>query len=139
MKASLVATGFYSRIQTRLSKDEDLSSELPIIAQVGLDGAKEVVQSALKDYQLQLANSWEPNPKLKEMGKFKCGLATIAQEQLPRTSVTFEFPTATGKLVVKIASAGETFKLTIDAGKNPMATQVILNEFEKKMTLAAIN
>lgn len=138
MKSAVLAISFYERIRLRLVKKEDLSSELAIIAQVGPKGTMEVVKQAISDNKKALTSAWEIHPRLKEIGKFKCTLIFNEREQLPRADVTYQFNSAAGKVGIMLSSAGETYKLNIFAGKNPMAAQLARIELEKNLTFIAL-
>ena len=138
MKAALIAVDYYERIRLRLLKEEDLSGELAIIARVGPAGTMAVVQEAITDYQAQLASAWSLDPRLQDIGKQKVSLTRDAREHLPRADVTYQFKSAAGTVKVHIASAGETFRLEITAGRNPMAAQLACIELEKQLTFMAL-
>ena len=138
MKAALIAVDYYERIRLRLLKEEDLSGELAIIARVGPAGTMAVVKEAIADYQAQIASAWQLNPRLQDMGKQKVSLTLDAREHLPRADVSYQFKSAAGTVKVHIASAGETFRLDITAGRNPMAAQLACIELEKQLTFMAL-
>ena len=138
MKAAKLAISYYERIKARLLKKEDLSGELPIIKKVGPEGTMTVVKAAIADYRRQVASAWEMNLKLREVGKYKCTLIVKDREHLPRADVSYQFKGASGTVKVRITSAGETFKLELNAGKNAMAAQMACTELEKQLTLIAL-
>ncbi len=138
MKAGVLAVSYYQRILTRLLKQEDLSGELAIIARVGPVATLAVVKEAIADYQAQVASAWQLNPRLQDMGKQKVSLARDALEHLPRADVSYQFKSAAGTVKVHITTAGETFKLDITAGRNPMAAQLACIELEKQLTFMAL-
>ena len=138
MKAGVLAVSYYQRILARLLKQEDLSGELGIIARVGPVGTLTVVKEAIADYQAQVASAWQLNPRLQDLGKQKVSLARDAREHLPRADVSYQFKSAAGTVKVHITSAGETFKLDITAGRNPMAAQLACIELEKQLTFIAL-
>lgn len=138
MKAALIAIDYYERIRLRLLKEEDLSGELAIIARVGPAGTLAVVKDAIGDYQAQIANAWQLNPRLQDMGKQKVSLTRDAREHLPRADVSYQFKSAAGTVKVHITTAGETFRLEINAGRNPMAAQLACIELEKQLTFIAL-
>ncbi len=138
MKAALIAVDYYERIRLRLLKEEDLSGELAIIARVGPAGTMAVVQEAITDYRAQVAGAWSLNPGLQDVGQHRVNLTVNAREQLPRADVTYQFKSAAGTVKVHIASAGETFRLDITAGRNPMAAQLACIELEKQLTFMAL-
>ena len=138
MKAALIAVDYYERIRLRLLKEEDLSGELAIIARVGPAGTLAVVQEAITDYRAQVAGAWQLNPRLQDMGKQKVSLTRDAREHLPRADVSYQFKSAAGTVKVHITSAGETFRLDITAGRNPMAAQLACIELEKQLTFMAL-
>ena len=138
MKAASLAISYYERIRARLLKKEDLSGELPIIKKVGPEGTLTVVKAAIADYRAQLAGAWALNPRLQNLGKYKCALIVKDREHLPRADVSYQFKSAAGTVKVRIISAGETYKLELDAGKNPMASRLACVELEKQLTLIAL-
>lgn len=138
MKAALIAVDYYERIMVRLVKKEDLSGELAIIAKVGPAGTMAVVKEAIAEYKAQVAGAWELNPRLQEIGKHKVSLIVNEREHLPRAEVSYQFKSSAGTVKVHISTAGETFKLEINAGKNPMAAQMACIELEKQLTFIAL-
>ncbi len=138
MKAALIAVDYYERIRVRLVKKEDLSGELAIIAKVGPAGTMAVVKEAIAEYKAQVAGAWELNPRLQEIGKHKVSLIVNEREHLPRAEVSYQFKSSAGTVKVHISTAGETFKLEINAGKNPMAAQMACIELEKQLTFIAL-
>jgi len=139
MKAALIAVDYYERIRVRLVKKEDLSGELAIIAKVGPAGTMTVVKEAIADYKGRVAGAWELNQRLQDIGKYKISLIVNEREHLPRADVSYQFKSASGIVKVRITSAGETFKLELDAGKNAMAAQTAYVELEKQLTLIALS
>ena len=138
MKSAVVAIGYYERIKLRLLKKEDLSHELAVIGKVGPQGTMQVVKEAISDHKKELAGAWNVHPRLLELGKFKCKMTSDPREHLPRADVSYEFKSSAGKVSVHITSAGETFHIDINAGKNPMAAQLARREFEKYLTFIAL-
>ena len=138
MKAALIAVDYYERIRVRLVKKEDLSGELAIIAKVGPAGTMTVVKEAMADYKGRVAGAWELNPRLQDIGKQKISLIVNEREHLPRVDVSYQFKSKAGIVKVHITTAGETFKLEINAGKNPMAAQMACIELEKQLTFIAL-
>jgi hypothetical protein len=138
MKAALIAVDYYERIRVRLVKKEDLSGELAIIAKVGSAGTMTVVKEAITDYKAQVAGAWELNPRLQDIGKQKVSLVVNEREHLPRADVSYQFKSKAGIVKVHITTAGETFRLEINAGKNPMAAQMACIELEKQLTFIAL-
>ena len=138
MKASLIAVDYYERIRLRLVQKEDLSKEIAIIAKVGAAGTMTVVKEAITDYKAQVAGAWELNPRLQDIGKQKVSLTRDTREHLPRADVSYQFKSEAGTVKIHITTAGETFKLEINAGKNPMAAQLACIELEKQLTFIAL-
>ena len=138
MKAALIAVDYYERIRVRLVKKEDLSGELAIIAKVGPAGTMTVVKEAITDYKGRVAGAWELNQRLQDIGKYKISLIVNEREHLPRADVSYQFKSKAGIVKVHITTAGETFKLEINAGKNPMAAQMACIELEKQLTFIAL-
>ena len=138
MKAALIAVDYYERIRLRLVKKEDLSGELAIIAKVGPAGTMTVVKEAIVDYKGQVSGAWELNQRLQDIGKHRVSLIVNEREHLPRADVSYQFKSKAGIVKVHITTAGETFKLEINAGKNPMAAQMACIELEKQLTFIAL-
>ena len=138
MKAALIAVDYYERIRVRLVKKEDLSGELAIIAKVGPAGTMTVVKEAIVDYKGRVAGAWELNQRLQDIGKYKISLIVNEREHLPRADVSYQFKSKAGIVKVHISTAGETFRLEINAGKNPMAAQIACIELEKQLTFIAL-
>ena len=138
MKAALIAVDYYERIRVRLVKKEDLSGELAIIAKVGPAGTMTVVKEAIADYKSRVAGAWELNKRLQDIGKYKVSLIVNEREHLPRVDVSYLFKSKAGIVKVHITTAGETFRLEINAGKNPMAAQMACIELEKQLTFIAL-
>ena len=138
MKAALIAVDYYERIRVRLVKKEDLSGELAIIAKVGPAGTMTVVKEAMADYKGRVAGAWELNQRLQDIGNQKVSLIVNEREHLPRADVAYQFKSKAGTVKIHITTAGETFKLEINAGKNPMAAQIACIELEKQLTFIAL-
>jgi hypothetical protein len=138
MKAALIAVDYYERIRVRLARKEDLSGELAIIGKVGPAGTMTVVKEAMADYKGRVAGAWELNQRLQDIGKYKVSLIVNEREHLPRVDVSYQFKSKAGTVNIHIATAGETFKLEINAGKNPMAAQMACIELEKQLTFIAL-
>ena len=138
MKAALIAVDYYERIRLRLVQKEDLSGELAIIAKVGPTGTMTVVKEAMADYKGRVAGAWELNQRLQDIGKQKVSLTRDTREHLPRADVSYQFKSEAGTVKIHITTAGETFKLEINAGKNPMAAQLACIELEKQLTFIAL-
>ena len=138
MKAALIAVDYYERIRVRLVRKEDLSGELAIIAKVGPAGTMTVVKEAMADYKSRVAGAWELNQRLQDIGKQKISLIVNEREHLPRADVSYQFKSKAGIVKVHITTAGETFRLEINAGKNPMAAQMACIELEKQLTFIAL-
>jgi hypothetical protein len=138
MKNAVLAVGYYERVRARLLKGEDLSAEIPIIKKVGHEKTIDVVNEALKEYRAEIECAWQLNPKLAELGKVKIVQIVNEREHLPRIEMSFHFKCDSGVVKVSIKTAGETYKLEIDAGRNPMAAQLARTELEKNMALIAL-
>ena len=138
MKDAVLAINYYERVRLRLTRKEDLSGELPDIAKLGPKATMEVVKEALADYKKNLASAWTLPPRLLELGKFKCSYVVNEREHLPRVDLTYQFKSSAGAVKIHITTAGETFRLEIDAGKNPMGAQLARRELEKNLTFIAL-
>jgi hypothetical protein len=97
-----------------------------------------VVKEAIADYKGRVAGAWELNQRLQEIGKHKVSLIVNEREHLPRADVSYQFKSKAGTVKIHITTAGETFKLEINAGKNPMAAQIACIELEKQLTFIAL-
>ena len=139
MKEALLAVDYYERIRIRLLKKEDLSAELPIIAQVGPAGTLTVVKNAIAEYKAQVSNAWKLAPRLQDLGTQSVNLIVNELEHLPRADVHYQFKSSAGTVKVHITTAAETYQLTITAGKNPMAAELAFRELEKQLTFIALN
>ena len=137
MKDALLAVDYYERIRQRLLKNEDLSAELPIIAQIGPEGTMTVVKNAIAEYKAQVNNAWKLTPRLLDMGTHKINLVVNELEHLPRADVHYQFKSSAGIVKVHITTAAETYQLQINAGKNFMAAELAFRELEKQLTFIA--
>ena len=97
-----------------------------------------VVKEAIADYKGRVAGAWELNQRLQDIGKYKISLIVNEREHLPRADVSYQFKSKAGIVKIQITTAGETFKLEINAGKNPMAAQIACIELEKQLTFIAL-
>jgi hypothetical protein len=96
----LKAQGFYSRLEPRLENGEDLSGELPIIAQVGLEGALEVVKEAIEENKALVTSVWDLPKHLQTVGTQKVEITKDPIEHLPRVTMTFSYQCPSGALLV---------------------------------------
>jgi hypothetical protein len=138
MKEALIAVDYYERIRQRLLKNEDLSAELPIIAQIGPQGTMTVVKNAIADYKAQVTNAWKLAPRLLDIGTHKINLVVNELEHLPRADIHYQFKSSAGTVKVHITTAAETYELQITAGKNSMAAELAFRELEKQLTFIAL-
>lgn len=139
MKSALIAQRFYERLQPRLEKGEDLSGELPIIAQVGIEGALEVVKEAIAENKALISSVWELPQKVQELGRQDIKMTMDPLEHLPRVTLGFQFKCLAGTATVKITTAGENFKLDCNTEKNKMAAEMTLRELEKQISFALLS
>lgn len=138
MKEALVAQRFYERLVPRLEKGEDLSGELPIIAEVGNAGALEVVHEAIDENKALISSVWELPKKLKALGTQMTRMTKDPFEHLPRVEMTFDYQCPAGAVTVKVQTAGENFKIDFDTQKNKMAAEMSMRELEKDISLALL-
>lgn len=138
MKGALQAQSFYKRLEMRLDKGEDLSSELPVIAKVGIAGALEVVKEAIAENKALETSTWDLPPKLQELGKVSLKMHKEPFEHLPRVTQTLVYKCPAGAVTVKIQTAGENFKLEFVTEKNKMAAEMSLRELEKEINFALL-
>lgn len=139
MKEAILAVNFYKRIKLRLDNGEDLSSEIPVIAKIGVASTIKTVKEAIADYKKNLNDAWNIHPRLLDIGAFKCSLIADSREQLPRANLLYKFKSESGTVSVHITSAGENYKVEINAGKNPMAAKLACTELEKNLTFIALS
>jgi hypothetical protein len=138
MKKATLAIGFYRRLHARLLAGEDLSDEVPLVGTVGPEKTLAVVVQALADYKKQITSAWELPSELLEIGKHKVSQTMDPHEHLPRVDVMHQYKSEAGLVKVHITTAGEVYKLNIDAGKNPMAAQLACFELEKRVIFLAL-
>ena len=111
MKAALQAQSFYKRLEMRLSKGEDLSGELPVIAQVGNAGALDVVQQAIAENKALQTSVWDLPPKVQALGKVSLDMHKEPFEHLPRVTQTLIYKCPAGAVTATVQTAGENFKV----------------------------
>lgn len=133
MKKAVLAVGYYERVRDRLDKNEDLSAELPIIKKLNPNEVKATVKEALVEYREQIKHSWDLTDRFAELGKVKIEQVNNDREQLPRVNFEFQFCSDAGIVKVEIKSAGETYKVALEAGRNEMAAALAFKELEKQL------
>ena len=62
----------------------------------------------------------------------------IFYKHLPRADVSYQFKSAAGTEKVHITSAGENFRLDVNAGKNSMAAKMACIELENQLSFIAL-
>ena len=134
MKESQQAQSFYRRLHTRLERGEDLSTEVPEIARVGINAALEVVKNAIAEYEKKFQTAWVLPPAIQSQGKEHLKMHSEAYEILPRITHTFSFSSAAGKVTVRTETAGENISIEFETPKNKMAAATAMNELEKAIT-----
>jgi hypothetical protein len=80
----------------------------------------------------------ELNKLLQDIGELKLSLIVNEREHLPRVDVSYQFKSKAGTVKIHITTAGETFRLEINAGTNPLASQMSCIELEKQLTFIAL-
>jgi membrane-bound inhibitor of C-type lysozyme len=139
MKAALQATSFYKRLEMRLSKGEDLSGELPVIAQVGNAGALDVVQQAIAENKALQTSVWDLPPKVQALGKVSLDMHKEPFEHLPRVTQTLIYKCPAGAVTVTVLTAGENFKVEFTTEKSKMAAEMTMRELEKEISFALLS
>ena len=138
IKSATVALGFYKRLRSRLLMGEDLSQELESIAQAGHELTLQVVKSTIQDYEQKIKDAWKLHDRLVQIGKFTLSYAEDPRELLPRFMIDYVYKTELGNIKIKIATAGENYRLQIQTGGNHMKAQMIKAELEKQLTFIAL-
>jgi hypothetical protein len=139
MKAALQAQSFYQRLELRLDKGEDLSGELPVIAQVGTAGALDVVKDAIAENKALETSIWNFPPKVQALGKVSLDMHKEPFEHLPRVTQTLAYKCPAGAVKVTIQTAGENFKIEFITEKAKMAAEMSLRELEKEISFALLS
>ncbi len=138
VKRSLVAIPFYDDVRKRLVRGEDLSQELEGIKLAGADKTLQVVLETIEEYKEQMKGAWNMHDNLLRKGKFHFKQIKLERELMPRFEIDYVFENAVRSVKVEIRTAGETFKIYIDAGKDSMRSQMALHELEKELTFIAL-
>jgi hypothetical protein len=130
--------GFYHRLHRRMLNGEDLSGEVPVIAEVGLDAATKVVAEAEQEFKERITSAWQ----LKDA--WAADIATeiehvqLPLELIPRFNVCYTFATEYGAVVVKVKTTGLNFKVTVDASACGHLANMALQEADQLLTFAAL-
>jgi len=138
VKRSLVAIPFYDDVRKRLARGEDLSQELEGIKLAGPDKTLQVVLETIEEYKEQMKGAWNMHDNLLRKGKFHFKQIKLERELMPRFEIDYVFENTVRSVKVEIRTAGETFKIYIDAGKDSMRSQIALHELEKELTFIAL-
>jgi hypothetical protein len=138
VKRSLVAIPFYDDVRKRLVRGEDLSQELEGIKLAGPDKTLQVVLETIEEYKDQMKGAWNMHDNLLRKGKFSFKQVKLERELMPRFEINYVFENTVRSVKVEIRTAGETFKIYIDAGKDSMRSQMALHELEKELTFIAL-
>jgi len=138
VKRSLVAIPFYDDVRKRLARGEDLSQELEGIRLAGPDKTLQVVLETIEEYKEQMKGAWNMHDNLLRKGKFHFKQIKLERELMPRFEIDYVFENTVRSVKVEIRTAGETFKIYIDAGKDSMRSQMALHELEKELTFIAL-
>ena len=139
MKAALQARSFYKRLEMRLTKGEDLSGELPVIAKVGNAGALQVVKDAIKENNALETSVWDFPAKVQMIGKVTLKMHKEPFEHLLRVTQTFIYKCSAGAVKVTVQTAGENFKIEIATEKSKMAAEMAMRELEKEISFALLS
>ena len=138
MKASIVAQGFYQRALNRLEGGDDLSGEIPLIADLPHQTTVDVVRGAIAEYKAKVISAWDMPKAIASLGKFQIGHSHDRREHLPRVEVLMTFTTAKGRIKVTVTNAGENYKVVIDSGKNPIYGELARIELSKKLVFLGL-
>ena len=138
VKRSLVAIPFYDDVRNRLVRGEDLSQELEGIRLAGPDKTLQVVLETIEEYKDQMKCAWNMHDNLLRKGKFHFKQVKLERELMPRFEIDYFFENTVRSVKLEIRTAGETFKIYIDAGKDSMRSQMALHELEKELTFIAL-
>ena len=138
VKRSLVAIPFYDDVRKRLARGEDLSQELEGIKLAGADKTLQVVLETIKEYKDQMKCAWNMHDNLLRKGKFTFKQVKLERELMPRFEIDYVFENTVRSVKIELRTAGETFKIYIDAGKDSMRSQMALHELEKELTFIAL-
>jgi hypothetical protein len=136
-KQALVAVGFYKRALDRLNAGDDLSDEMPVIAQIGPAVTREVVIEAILENKDKIKAAWQLPEHLQKRGEFIVGFNQDPREHLPRVEMSYSFTSQAGAVNVRVSTVGENFKVVIDAGKNKIASTLACAALEKHLTFLA--
>jgi pyruvate formate-lyase activating enzyme-like uncharacterized protein len=131
-----LAKNYYQGISRRLKLGQDLGDELPQINVVGIQGTKEVVAEALKEFSEKERNAWDLPIALRSQCKSQVTIAQESSEIYPRQSVSHAFTTEAGVVNVFISTMGQNYKIEINAGQNKMAAEAAMFELEKMISFA---
>jgi len=138
VKRSLVAIPFYDDVRKRLVRGEDLSQELEGIKLAGPDKTLQVVLETIEEYKEQMKGAWNMHDNLLRKGKFIFKQVKLERELMPRFEIDYVFENTVRSVKIELRTAGETFKIYIDAGKDSMRSQMALHELEKELTFIAL-
>jgi len=138
VKRSLVAIPFYDDVRKRLARGEDLSQELEGIRLAGADKTLQVVLETIEEYKDQMKCAWNMHDNLLRKGKFTFKQVKLERELMPRFEIDYVFENTVRSVKIELRTAGETFKIYIDAGKDSMRSQMALHELEKELTFIAL-
>ena len=138
VKRSLVAIPFYDDVRKRLARGEDLSQELEGIRLAGPDKTLQVVLETIEEYKEQMKCAWNMHDNLLRKGKFTFKQVKLERELMPRFEIDYVFENTVRSVKIELRTAGETFKIYIDAGKDSMRSQMALHELEKELTFIAL-
>jgi hypothetical protein len=139
MKAALQAQSYYKRLELRLSKGEDLSGELPVIAKVGNAGALQVVKEAIAENEALETSVWNFSSKVHKIGKVTLDMHKEPFEHLPRVTQALFYKCPAGAITVNIQTAGENFKIEFTTEKTKMAAEMAMRELEKEISFALLS
>jgi len=138
VKRSLVAIPFYDDVTKRLVRGEDLSQELEGIRLAGPDKTLQVVLETIEEYKDQMKCAWNMHDNLLRKGKFTFKQVKLERELMPRFEIDYVFENTVRSVKIELRTAGETFKIYIDSGKDSMRSQMALHELEKELTFIAL-
>ena len=112
---------------------------MPVIAQVGIAGALDVVQQAIAENKALQTSVWDLPPKVQALGKVSLDMHKEPFEHLPRVTQTLIYKCPAGAVTVTVLTAGENFKVEFTTEKSKMAAEMTMRELEKEISFALLS
>ena len=139
MKRAIVAEGFYRRLDWRMQAGEDLSHEVPLVAQVGPEETQQVIREAIQEYGASIYSAWDLPARVSALGTYSVDLIHDPNEHLPRADMRFAYVCEAGEITVRIQTAGDNYRLSIESEAMPMAAAVARQELDKALGFALLS